>query len=273
MKKLLILTTTVLAFNLSFAVNFEDHWQIEGPNGYTRISSKPCNLWKNYSEEEANNAIRHIEHYDLPIYIKDDFLNQYRGVNIDLSPMKNVVEIGDDFLSNTNLENIDLSILRNINTIPNYFLTSNNNFTEIDLSPLSKITTIGDGFLSGNDQLIETYNIDFSRLNKIGDYFMSGVGIRHLNTESFGNVHSIGEGFMDFSQLEDIDFSNFKSLDSIGKRFLANSNVQPKNVNLKDLSHVNFIGEYFLGYNILTNKYKSQNNIIMEFMESRKNSN
>lgn len=276
MKKTVLLLCFILAINSSFAIpKFEDYWQIEESNKQTKISAVEHCEWNSFTEEKTNDIIRLVEPYELPIDLKDRFLDQYNGNYVDLSPISNVSNVGEYFLYKAkNLKEINLSSFMNITVIPKCFIFKNESLISIDLSFFSEVTTIGSGFLADAKKLHTIDGIDFSKVEHIGSNFMVRTrGLNHLDLSSFYNVKHIDNAFMYNSAIEHIDFSPLKSLNYIGGFFLSDASVKVQNVNLTPLLGVQHIGKCFFGKDSFFDKYKFDNStehgIINKFMADR----
>ena len=96
--------------------------------------------------------------------------------SIDLSPFRNVTEVGSDFLSScSTLLSIDLSPLRNVKSIANLFMAHCASLQSIDLSPLSNVVDVGYSFMEGCTSLTTVDVTPMVKVTVVGEWFMHGT--------------------------------------------------------------------------------------------------
>ncbi len=193
--------------------------------------------------------------------------------SIDLTPLKNILEIGNNFLTHFhNLDTIDLTPLSNVRKIGSHFLYYSEQIKNIDLSPLINLTEIGHFFLNKCDR-IEKVDLSASPIINIHSHFLNECDNLHtviFNTSS--TIKSVGEYFIckckniqyiDLRCLENIQVINnnflsgcdriidvkfpetFVKLTEIEYHFMSNTK-NLENINLSCFSNVKIIGKHFL---------------------------
>lgn len=200
MKRLILFFCFILLFGVVISFpNFEDYWQIEKHNTQTKISAVARYDWSSFSEEKTNNIIRLVEHYELPIDLKDRFLYRYNGSYIDLSSLSHVVRIGDQFLADA----------KTIDTI--------------DGMNFSKVEHIGSGFMTRTRKLKSLDLSSFYNVQHIGHAFMYNSAIDHINFTPLKSLNYIGDSFMSEAsvKVQNVDLTPLLGVQHIGKCFFG----------------------------------------------------
>ncbi|CAO4834389.1 MAG: hypothetical protein CNLJKLNK_00140 [Holosporales bacterium] len=190
---------------------------------------------------------------------------------LDLSPLKNVIEIKQEFLNNqkhltkfilpprvqkikdyflracTGLKTVDLTPLTHAEEIGANFLMDCIGLTSIDLVPLASQIKISEGFLRGCKGLTR---IDLSPLSRIeiieASFLRDCIRLTSINLESFENVKNIGWSFLrGCSGLTTIDLLPLSNAIIIGKNFLREC-TGLTSIDLTPLARLSVIRQGFL---------------------------
>jgi hypothetical protein len=233
--------------NESFFSKIAECGNIENINDYLFTKDRP-----NFEFVRRLPALR-----ALRIFYTDDFFSNVSS--IDLSPLKNIVEIEYSFLYNCpNVKTIDLRPLSNIRKIGNDFLNGFENLETIDLTPLSNVEKIGNSFMGSCIKIQEVDLSSLTKLTEIGNDFLENISkikkddfleniskIKKVDLSSSPLI-TIGTNFLHDSEvLHTIKFNKNPTITSIGRNFMYSCKNLVK-IDLRCLRNITFINDYFL---------------------------
>lgn len=167
---------------------------------------------------------------------------------IDLSPLKQIEEIGSGFLNGFDqLTNITgLEHLKKLTKIGDAFLYNCKNITEFDLSSLS-LVSIGNYFLNQCEKLQTIKFNPNPTIISVGTYFMFGcVQLKSIDLRCFQNIDTIKEHFLSRSGINNVQFpETFLNVTTIKPYFMSDT-INLKKIDLSCFSRVTKIGNNFL---------------------------
>jgi hypothetical protein len=242
MRRQIYINTEDESFFIMFAEKFGNNPKINkyrfiAKNSFNFVNRLPCLKILNISRDKFDKEI----------------------AEIDLTPLKEIEEIGDDFLYGcSKLKEVDFSSLidvrndssslTNVRKIGKNFLLNCSLLTKIDLSFLIQLSEIGDNFMNGCTSLQKITFNENSNITSVGNSFMhSCKNLSMIDLHCFKNIELINNGFLGTcASLKTIIFPpEFIKLTQIGNNFLSNCD-KIENVDLSSFTQLSKIGENFL---------------------------
>jgi len=180
-------------------------------------------------------------------YLSHEFLNCFEITEIDLSPLCNIIFINTLLQGCEKLKSINLSPLKNVTEIGDGFLIGCKSLTCIDLSPFNKVESIGNQFLYYCNNLSKVDLLPLENITTIGYGFLAYCQkLEYINLSPLKNITYIGSEFLsECINLKSIDLSPLKNVTTIDNAFLYNCK-KLKSINLSSLTKVKIIGDEFM---------------------------